>query len=461
MPEQALHADPIHNQAGAASAAILQVSVYLRPGPYPRSHGEKGARAVCAVPIHQPEPCVVVLDGEVRIIDFVETDPHVQQVLAEASNPEEATHSILRIGAQATLIAGTDVETEAVEHRFEDMTRTFDSSLGAAVERITKVSSDLLSEDEGALPRILSETKTGLKEMLDDTFDPDSKSSAIAKIDAIFEGALQQADRRVRAALNPDDPDSALAKTKREILETVKEQVRDLKTQLQEMALVAAANKARAEATDLTAVKGFSYEDLFERGLAPIAAIHGDIAERVSRKTGLSGTQNGDFLVTVNTEDTCGEEARFVLECKDGRLSMPKTMDELAKAIDNHDAQAAVAVFSRQEFAPGPLPFSWSGNRAVLVYDKDDPDKLALQLAYAWARWICRRELTTDGAALDTRRIEAALTRASQALGKKQSALSCLTAAKNKIDEGTGHVTALVDEVRSALEELRDALNGG
>jgi len=46
---------------------------------------------------------------------------------------------------------------------------------------------------------------------------------------------------------------------------------------------------------------------------------------------------------------------------------MAKTKDELAKAMDNHAAQAAIAVFSRTEYSPNPLPFSWSGNRAVLV----------------------------------------------------------------------------------------------
>jgi len=38
--------------------------------------------------------------------------------------------------------------------------------------------------------------------------------------------------------------------------------------------------------------------------------------------------------------------------------------------MDNHAAGAAIAVFSRAEHAPSPIPFSWSGNRAVLVYDK-------------------------------------------------------------------------------------------
>ena len=135
---------------------------------------------------------------------------------------------------------------------------------------------------------------------------------------------------------------------------------------------------------------------MLQHGLASIAAIHGDIAEPVGRRTGLSGTQKGDYLVTVNAEDTCGEEARFVLECKDRNLSMAKTMDELTKAMDNHAAQAAIAVFSRTEHFPNPLPFSWSGDRAVLVYDKEDPDDNALQLGYAWARWVCHRNLATD-----------------------------------------------------------------
>ena len=39
--------------------------------------------------------------------------------------------------------------------------------------------------------------------MLDNAFDPDSKSSAIAKIDAIFDGAVQQLDHKVRSPWIP------------------------------------------------------------------------------------------------------------------------------------------------------------------------------------------------------------------------------------------------------------------
>ena len=402
---------------------------------------------------------ITVFDGEVRIDDFVETDPNVFRVLVEADEPEEVVHTILRVGAQAALVAQTDLEAQVVERRFDGMARAFDSSLESAVARITDVSSKLLDEEQGALPRIFADVKTGIAAILEETFDEDSKSSAIAKMDTVLEAAVQRLDHNVRAAFDQDAPDSALAKTKKEILETVKEQARDLRKELQEVALAVAASKARGHVVELTAIKGFSYEDVLGSGLASIASIYGDIAENVGTKTGISGTKQGDHLVTINSEDTCGQDARFVLECKDRRLGMTKTMDELAKAIENHAATAAIAVFSRQALAPSPLPFYWSGNRAVLTYDKDDPDDNALRLAYAWARWVCRRELTADGAALDVARIEAALMRARQALQRYQAARGCFTAATKKIDEGAGHISVLVDEVRGALSELWEELN--
>jgi hypothetical protein len=413
---------------------------------------------VTALQSEQPHH-VVVLDDEVRIDGFIETDPDVRRVLDGADDPEEATHIILRIGAQATLVAQTDLEAQMVERRFERMSQRFDTSLDSAVSQITEVSSKLLDEEGGALPRIFDDMKSGIGTILTETFDGDSKSSAIAKIESVVDGAVRRLDGTVRSAFDPDSPDSVMGKTKREILDVVKEQGRELSKDIQAVATVLAANKARAEVIQLTAVKGFTYEEMLGDDLASIASIHGDLTEAVGTTSGAAGTKNGDHLVTVNTEDTCGQEVRFVLECKDRKLGMAKTMEQITKAIENHSARAGVVVFSRQELAPSPLPFSWSGNRAVLVYDKDQPDPEGLQLAYAWARWVCRRELSSDGAALNVGQIEAALTRARQALQRHQSAKSCFTAATKKIDEGASHVTGLVDEVRSAMTDLWEELN--
>jgi hypothetical protein len=409
--------------------------------------------------LKQPEDRVTVLNGEVRIEQFVETDPNVYRVLSESESPEQVAHVILRIGAQATLVAQADLEAQVVEQRFEGMARAFDQSLDAAVAKITDLGHRLLDEDEGSLPHILGDVKAGIEGILDETFDEDSKSSAIAKIDGVLKSAVQRLDASVRETLDPESSDSGLAKAKREIVETVKEQAKDLRKEVQDIALALAAKGARTEVAELTAIKGFSFEQTLECGLVSITKVHGDTAERVGTKTGASGTKSGDELVTINPEDTCGQEARFILECKDRRLSMPKTMEELDKALSNHDAQAGIAVFSRQEYAPTPLPFSWSGNRAILVYNKEAPDEDALQLAYAWARWLCRRDLTAQGDSIDVARIEAALLRARQALARQQSARSCFTTATKKIHEGAEHVSALVEDVQAALADLWDELN--
>ena len=137
---------------------------------------------------------------------------------------------------------------------------------------------------------------------------------------------------------------------------------------------------------------------------------------------------------------------------------MAKTMEELDLAMENHGARAAIAIFSRAAHAPTSLPFTWWGNRAVLVFDKDAPDLNALRLAYAWARWTGRRDLTADKTSIDTGRVEAAFSKARQALAKHQAVRSCHTAARNKIDEAASHVTTLVDEVRAALTELAEVL---
>jgi len=152
--------------------------------------------------------------------------------------------------------------------------------------------------------------------------------------------------------------------------------------------------------------------------------------------------------------------ASFVLEAKDRKLSLSKTLQELDAALANHGALAAVAVFSSQEVAPMTVPFQWWGNKAIVIVDKDDTDPGAMHLAYVWARWVARRSISADAETeVDLGRVEAALTAARRALARHQSVKACHSAAKKKIEEGAIHVADLVDEVDEALKVLWDELN--
>lgn len=156
----------------------------------------------------------------------------------------------------------------------------------------------------------------------------------------------------MHAALDPDENSSPLGRPRKEMDQLIKDRVATVMKERREDSLCIAARGARAEMIDRTTAKGFDFEELVDLGLAVIAAVHGDVAENVGRITGGAGTRNGDHLVTLNAEDTCGQHVAFVLESKDHALTMTKTLAALDEAMQRHPAQAAVAVFSRQELVP-------------------------------------------------------------------------------------------------------------
>ena len=407
-----------------------------------------------------PGPTVFAEGGVVRFVDFVETDPDAVRVMGDAENPEAAAHALLRIGAQAVGIASTDLDTDLVDRRFNVMTTTFGTTLDGMMAELTAATEKLLDEETGTLPTVIGSVTDQLSAILGEAFDADSKSSVIAKIERLLTVGADQIGAKVRATFNLDEPGSPLARTKRELAEVVKGEVGNVQKEVRDIALALAGKAAAAAAADKTTGKGATYEELIAASIDQVASIHGDIAERVGTTAGSAGTKKGDHLVIVNEDDTCGLPAKFVLEAKDCPLSMSKAMAELDGALANHDAQAAILVFARQEHAPLTLPFWYSGNRAIVVFDKDDPDPAFLRLGYAWARWVTRRSLA-DGAddAVNVAEVEAAIKRVRLALTKHATIKACHSGIKKKADEAGIHVAGLVEDVDLAMRALFEALN--
>ena len=155
-----------------------------------------------------------------------------------------------------------------------------------------------------------------------------------------------------------------------------------------------------------TTAKGFDYEDVVDECLGFLAAGYGDLAEVTATQSGSRASHVGDEVVTLNRDDTHGAEARFVLEMKNRPLNMRKTMAELDEALANRDALAAVAVFRSQEQAPTAVAFQHFDDKAIVVLDPDDGDDSALRLAYMWARWTVRKQLTvSDQDGVDLERV--------------------------------------------------------
>ena len=218
-----------------------------------------------------------------------------------------------------------------------------------------------------------------------------------------------------------------------------------------------AVRSAEQQLLDKTFIKGTSYEDLVHDQVAAIVAPLGDLAEQIGRTAGCDGNQAGDELVTLNLDDTLASTARVVLELKDRKLGMAAIQKELDAAISNRDALVGVAVFSRDEHNPAGCPFTYHGNKAIVVYDKETLDDNALRLALMWARWVARRQLVEQGDDIEPDRIADLVDDARRSLDRLATIRRCHTQAKRKIDEASNQVGDLVADIQATL----DALDGG
>jgi hypothetical protein len=258
-----------------------------------------------------PDPTVVV-DGEVaHFVDFVESDPDVVQIIAEADDPEAAAHAMLRIGGQSVRIASTDLDTELVERRVAGMVNNFDKGVESAVNRLSDTANQLLDEETGTFPKVITGLRDYLERLLRDTFDADSKSSVIAKIEDVLTNNTLGLAKTVKSTFDVDEPASPLARTKRELVEVVKDEVGIVVREVRDIATAIATNAAVDSVARKLTSKGTSFEDLVASGLEQIGSVHGDIIQRVGTAIGSAGTKKGDLLVTLCLDDTCGDLSRY------------------------------------------------------------------------------------------------------------------------------------------------------
>jgi hypothetical protein len=97
------------------------------------------------------------------------------------------------------------------------------------------------------------------------------------------------------------------------------------------------------------------------------------------------------------------------------------------------------------------VPFSYAGNQATTVLDKDELDTRALRLAVLWAGYY-RRQLGEGEQLTPASRIAAT---ARDALGRAATVRRAHRAAEKKIAEVASHLDAMVTDIDEILAELQ------
>lgn len=400
------------------------------------------------------------LDGDALVLQqFRETDPEVIALVRSSNDIAGSAHRMLQVGARAINGAQTTVDVEIVDRSFADLTDRFDGTLKEVRKEIAETLDQSLDSEDGEVRKTLDAFRTEFDKKLGDTFDPDSKKSVLGLVNAMLDDTHRMHVESLRRILDPADDEGPLGRYRADILKAVRaesEQVRKVVTSLSEKIVVRAAE---SDLMEKTAIKGTSFEDIVHAHTSTIAAAHGDLPEQTGRTPGASGNLKGDELVTLNPDDTNGRSGHYVLEIKDRKVGQAAILAELDHALVNREAQAAIAVFSRQEHSPTAVPFVFNGNRAIVVLDKDNPDPAALTLAIMWARWIVRRALCdgpTDEINID--QIEHIIDEAGHALDRVATIRRCHSVAIKKIGEASEQTSSLQTDVQDALARVRDEL---
>ena len=109
------------------------------------------------------------------------------------------------MGARVLRLANATVDTQVVEHRFEEMTKSLDRSVDELARRIDDSARALLDDENGELTAALRTWLTDVTDALGATFDETSKKSAIAKLEALLESARAEQVAAVRRLLDPEN----------------------------------------------------------------------------------------------------------------------------------------------------------------------------------------------------------------------------------------------------------------
>lgn len=148
--------------------------------------------------------------------------------------------------------------------------------------------------------------------------------------------------------------------------------------------------------------KGFTYEDQVRPVLEAAFAPHGDAVEDTSRIPGLDGASTkGDFVATLDPQSIGGRDRRVVIEAKDRPNQKLGGKDGaltyLALAMENREADVGIFVCATPVPAlAGHRLRVYPGNRILVRYDKEDGDRLALEVACQLARGLAARALSQE-----------------------------------------------------------------
>jgi hypothetical protein len=420
-------------------------------------------------------------DGSVRLVgdrivieDLTIADEQTARVVRERAEtgeePGRAVRRAIEIGARVLDREDTAVEVDYVRREFEhlqsDHREIVEQQNRAAVEAIEENLQKAIGDGEapGALGSALESHSGELSEMIAETFGEDREGAVQSQIRRI----LEERDEQFLQRLSADDERNPLAPMLASLRNWTKERKADqdtrdekLEAKLDELVAKMAelsgldqGREALEEAEEAGTRKGRSFEDRVGAAIERVAMSRGDAARQTGDEPGAGGSKKGDVVVEIGAAEG-PSLGRMVFEVKDSRLSRPKAWDELNGALEARVASFAVLVVAGEANMPPDREqlHEYEGNKLIVAVDPDEPDDVALDVAYRFARL---RVLLSNEADLsvDAGGVRDAAAEARAALDALKAIKSSMTKATNNVDQARAAVEAMVGLVLDRLERI-------
>lgn len=397
----------------------------------------------------------VSIDSEAKSItikNLLIKDREVFDVLSDQERSERVqfVKKALKVGVIALKDVVVKEKIDYVKKEFEslcfELEKIFKRELG---KEGMKGELDKVFGDTGKLQNVLERLFGTDGKLVRDILDMNNINSPVGQLRKTIESYFVGKDSEIYSMLDPNSKDSPISRLRQEILD-----------KLQNIEKTITVYLAKKEEIDKAPKKGFIFEDLLEDTLVLLSKPFGDFVERTGTKKGKLGNLKGDFVIKLNDSMIKGQPPKIVVEAKAGksvRLTMKSLVGELREAIQNREANFAIAVTDKVISDSIGCYHEIEGDKIICAIGDN---QLPLEVAYRIARtYILMRTRETPTRTIDTARICGIISKIGNDLNTVRGIKANLTKIGKTADTITTDIKTLEKTIRSSLIELQDALN--
>src|SRR5215208_26568 len=400
----------------------------------------------------EPERGVVrVLDDRLVIERMTVEDARAARVVREQAGdgraPRDTVSKAIEIGTRVLDSEGTAANVDYVKRELQDGLGELNKELGATLvtgnaelaERIaTAFGAERSDSVQAQIKDIVNSSSERQRLELVKLLSAEDQSNPLVAVQTRLGKALLESEERHRQEMQ------RLRESQESQSRAQQREVSDLREHIARLLDQTEASERLAEAEDAGTRKGFTFGDKVHLALERIARARGDCASHTGGELAEGGGKKGDTLIELGAAE--GPAAgRILFEAKDKRLSMNQAWGELNEAMSVRAASFAVLVVAGEDRMPARTHalHEYEGNKMIVPLDREEPDGLALEVAYrlAAARVAMGRdrELRVDAAAVRDTAAEAV-----SMLKQAQSIRSTLTGIKTSSDKARSGLDGMV-----------------